>query len=253
MDRLVEEKVETLVETKKEEPLKESKKVVLHKEKIEAQTETAKEEKVETQVAEPKVETSAAHEEKIENKESIVKTYISSFENVTIEDLKKREEAVQEEKAEEVLKAEEHEEEKVEPEQVVVNEIAPQKSVKKLVIEKPNYDFIAKDKKGKKEKVKKKPKLKAVFLACALAVSCVGCVAGTVAIDNLSSQYIELQDEYNLNLLTYLKDINNLNATNKGLEFIETYPEDLNEISSIGETTNWFDNLVNFITGLFGG
>ena len=69
MDRLVEEKVETLVETKKEEPLKESKKVVLHKEKIEAQTETAKEEKVETQVAEPKVETSAAHEEKIENKE----------------------------------------------------------------------------------------------------------------------------------------------------------------------------------------
>lgn len=245
MDRLVEEKVETATEVKVEQtdkPKEVPKKVILHKEELKKQT-----------VEAPEVE-----EEK--PKREMVTSYISEFENVTIKDV--MEKAEQEKELKKIQPIEnidvdegentviESENEKIESgENTIVQQ--PEKTVKKLVIEKPNYDFMVKGK--KKEKVKKKGKLKTILMACALAISCIGCVAGTVVIDNLSGQYLELQDEYHLNLLTYLKDINNLNVTNKGLEFIETYPEDFNDASSIGKTTNWFDNLTNFITGLFGG
>ena len=71
--------------------------------------------------------------------------------------------------------------------------------------------------------------------------------------DQLNNNYLELQDTYDLNLRSYLSNINKLNITNQGLEFLETYPEELNTPSSIGETTNWFDRIANFIAGLFGG
>ena len=171
--------------------------------------------------------------------------------NLTISDVKQLE-SEEEKTVEEEKFSEPQVEQEVEKEQIVLQETQEQSEpVKKLVIERPNYDFIGDKKTGTKKK--KKSKLKAALLCCTLAACCVGCVTGSIVIDNLNSQYIELQDEYSLNLATYLRNINNLNATNQGLEFIETYPEDINEISSIGETTNWFDNLSNFIAGIFGG
>ena len=233
MDRLILEKVEkeTKVETEKKQTA------------IEQQSEVKKTDnlsKAETQIQEKKAE-------KIEYNDS----YVSSFENLTISDVKQLE-SEEEKTVEEEKFSEPQGEQEVEKEQIVLQETQEQSEpVKKLVIERPNYDFIGDKKTGAKKK--KKSKLKAALLCCTLAACCVGCVTGSIVIDNLNSQYIELQDEYSLNLATYLRNINNLNATNQGLEFIETYPEDINEISSIGETTNWFDNLSNFIAGIFGG
>lgn len=172
--------------------------------------------------------------------------YLSSFKNLTLKDVKKEEvkTAPAEISSEDI-------EPKEEVKEVDVPKVQEEKKAKKttLIIEKPNYDLMPK----KKGAVKKKKKFKTVLLACALAVCSIGCVAGAVVCDNMNSHYMQLEDSYNLNLIDYLNKINNLNATNKGFEFIETYPEEINEISSIGESTNWFDNLVNFITGLFGG
>ena len=91
------------------------------------------------------------------------------------------------------------------------------------------------------------------MLACALAICSVLCVSGAVMCDQLNDNYLELQDTYDLNLRTYLSNINKLNITNQGLEFLETYPEELNAPSDIGKSSNWFDRLANFIAGLFGG
>lgn len=172
--------------------------------------------------------------------------YLSSFKNLTLKDVKKEEvkTAPAEISSEDI-------EPKEEAKEVDVPKVQEEKKAKKttLIIEKPNYDLMPKEKGA----VKKKKKLKTALLACALAVCSIGCVAGAVVCDNMNSHYLQLEDSYNLNLIDYLNKINNLNATNKGFEFIETYPEEINEISSIGESTNWFDNLVNFITGLFGG
>lgn len=172
--------------------------------------------------------------------------YLSSFKNLTLKDVKKEEvkTAPAEISSEDI-------EPKEEAKEVDVPKVQEEKKAKKttLIIEKPNYDLMPKEKGA----VKKKKKLKTALLACALAVCSIGCVAGAVVCDNMNSHYMQLEDSYNLNLIDYLNKINNLNATNKGFEFIETYPEEINEISSIGESTNWFDNLVNFITGMFGG
>ena len=235
MDRLILEKVEkeTKVETEKKQTAIEQQPEV---------KETDNLSKAETQIQEKKAE-------KIEYNDS----YVSSFENLTISDVKQLESEEEKTVEEESEKFSEPQvEQEAEKEQIVLQETQEQSEpVKKLVIERPNYDFIGDKKTGTKKK--KKSKLKAALLCCTLAACCVGCVTGSIVIDNLNSQYIALQDEYSLNLATYLRNINNLNATNQGLEFIETYPEDINEISSIGETTNWFDNLSNFIAGIFGG
>lgn len=235
MDRLILEKVEKeiKVETEKKQTAIEQQPEV---------KETDNLSKAETQIQEEKAE-------KIEYNDS----YVSSFENLTISDVKQLESEEEKTVEEESEKFSEPQvEQEVEKEQIVLQETQEQSEpVKKLVIERPNYDFIGDKKTGTKKK--KKSKLKAALLCCTLAACCVGCVTGSIVIDNLNSQYIALQDEYSLNLATYLRNINNLNATNQGLEFIETYPEDINEISSIGETTNWFDNLSNFIAGIFGG
>ena len=182
--------------------------------------------------------------EKEEVEEEIYNGYLSNFENLTLSDVKSQETV--DEVAEEVQSEEIEDEQKVSPPQV-----KEEKTVKKLIIEKPNYDFIAKS--NKKEKPKRKGKLKTIVLACALAICSVLCVSGAVMCDQLNNNYLELQDTYDLNLRTYLSNINKLNITNQGLEFLETYPEELNAPSDIGKTSNWFDRLANFIAGLFGG
>ena len=232
MDRLIleakTEVKEASVQTQAEEK-QEVKKATLE-EKVISKQEQKEQEKIEEKV------------EDVEEKKEIYDGYLSNFENLTLSDVKPQEAVKEQEPVAQVA------EEVVEEEKPLV---VQERTVKKLIIEKPNYDFIAKS--NKKEKPKRKGKLKTIVLACALAVCSVLCVSGAVMCDQLNNNYLELQDTYDLNLRSYLSNINKLNITNQGLEFLETYPEELNTRSSIGETTNWFDRIANFIAGLFGG
>ena len=236
MDRLI-------LEAKTKEAKTEAKEASVQaqaEEKQEVKKETTLEEKVISKQEQKEQE--ITEEEKEEVEEEIYNGYLSNFENLTLSDVKSQETV--DDVAEEVQSEEIEDEQKVSPPQV-----KEEKTVKKLIIEKPNYDFIAKS--NKKEK--KKGKLKTIVLACALAICSVLCVSGAVMCDQLNDNYLELQDTYDLNLRTYLSNINKLNITNQGLEFLETYPEELNAPSDIGKTSNWFDRLANFIAGLFGG
>lgn len=234
MDRLIleakTEVKEKSVETKAEEKQEVKKKEITLEEKVISKQEQKEQEKIEEKV------------EEVEEKKEIYDGYLSNFENLTLSDVKPQEAVKEEEPVAEVA------EEVVEEEKPLA---VQERTVKKLIIEKPNYDFIAKS--NKKEKPKRKGKLKTIVLACALAVCSVLCVSGAVMCDQLNNNYLELQDAYDLNLRSYLSNINKLNITNQGLEFLETYPEELNAPSDIGKTSNWFDRIANFIAGLFGG
>lgn len=208
----------------------EVKKATTLEEKVISKQEQKEQEKIEEKV------------EEVEEKKEIYDGYLSNFENLTLSDVKPQEAVKEQEPVAQVA------EEVVEEEKPLA---VQERTVKKLIIEKPNYDFIAKS--NKKEKLKRKGKLKTIVLACALAICSVLCVSGAVMCDQLNDNYLELQDTYDLNLRTYLSNINKLNITNQGLEFLETYPEELNAPSDIGKTSNWFDRLANFIAGLFGG
>ena len=252
MDKDVLEKVETKVEQKTiaETKVETEKQVKLAEKSVETKKETSLEKPAVTMASK---ETSTEQEKPIaEEKPSTYTAYISTFENLTLKDVKKVEEDKEENvtRDEDIVASEQPKAEgKPEKEEIKAEEKEEKPKKTTLIIEKPNYDLMSK----KKGNIKKKKKLKTALLACALAVCTIGCVAGSVVLDNMNSHYMQIEDSYNLNLINYLNKINNLNATNKGFEFIETYPEEINEISSIGESTNWFDNLVNFITGLFGG
>ena len=261
MDRsktLVEEIKETIKEEAVASEKIQEKKISLKKESIQRQAISFVVENKQENPENLKVE--EAEEESVQESQQAepINSYVSNFENLTISDVKKEVEQQEKEKVkkekQEILEKFVEEEKtgsQIEPQAEIAVETEEEKPVKKLVIERPNYDFIS-EKKGKEKKAKKS-KLKTVAVACALAVATVGCVAGSVVIDSMQSSYIELQDEYSLNLVTYLRNISNLNATNSSMDFLETYPEDLNNPSSIGETSNWFDNLTNFIAGIFGG
>lgn len=236
MDRLILEAKTKEAKTEAKEASVETKVEI----KQEVKKETTLEEKVISKQEQKAQE--ITEEEKEEVEEVIYNGYLSNFENLTLSDVKSQE------TVDEV--AEEVQSEEIEVEQKVSSpQVEEEKTVKKLIIEKPNYDFIAKS--NKKEK--KKGKLKTIVLACALAICSVLCVSGAVMCDQLNDNYLELQDTYDLNLRTYLSNINKLNITNQGLEFLETYPEELNAPSDIGKSSNWFDRLANFIAGLFGG
>ena len=248
MDKEVLEKVETKVEPKatSETKVETEKQKKLAEDFICAYPIPKKAEKDVSLNIDKKEEASQQVDLKKEPESEPLSEYLSSFKNLTLKDVKKEEvkTAPAEISSEDI-------EPKEEAKEVDVPKVQEEKKAKKttLVIRKPNYDLMPKEKGA----VKKKKKLKTALLACALAVCSIGCVAGAVVCDNMNSHYLQLEDSYNLNLIDYLNKINNLNATNKGFEFIETYPEEINEISSIGESTNWFDNLTNFITGMFGG
>lgn len=259
MDRsktLVEETKETIKEEAVASEKVHEKKISLKKESIQRQAISFVVENKQENSENLKVEEAEEGVEQESQQAEPINSYVSNFENLTISDVKKEieqqeKEKVKKEKQKILEKFVEEERSQIEPQAEIAVETEEEKPVKKLVIERPNYDFIP-EKKGKEKKTKKS-KLKTVAVACALAVATVGCVAGSVVIDSMQSSYIELQDQYSLNLVTYLRNISNLNATNSSMDFLETYPEDLNDPSSIGETSNWFDNLTNFIAGIFGG
>ena len=219
-------------------------------------------------LVEVKVEKETQSEKKVE--QTVVKEappinsqYLSNFENLTVADIKREEEKVKEEEAkkmrEALLEAERAEvERKREVEEQALQE--EEKSAKSTnVIEKPNYDLIEENKKIVKLKKRtaskrmKKKKTAALILACALGASAIVCVTNTIILDQMNSYFVQLEDSYKLNLQRYLQNISNLDATKKGMEVIETYPEDLLDAGDIGKKSNWFDKICDFLGGLFGG
>lgn len=206
-------------------------------------------EEVEKQTeAETEVETEVEKEE-TEPQEEYQTEYLKSFSNATLGDMihkdddKKQKEL---EKEKEALIKEQYEEEKEEK-----------------IIEKPNFDLIETNKKvlkfrQKTQKTvlaeKKKSKKLKIALSVGLAISAILCVTNVTILDNYSAHLSELETEfYEVNLPNYLKNIANLDTTKKSMEFLDTYPEEVNNAGDLGEKTNWFDKFSNFISGLFGG
>ena len=177
--------------------------------------------------------------------------YLNSLDNMTIADYKKKEEdkrvaefeAEKEELIQQIYKPAEKEE----------------KQVSQNIIEKPNYDFIEENKKVVKFKQKNSPKKKpskkfsGIAIACALGISSLICVTNCAIVEAMNSNYLQISETYNLNLLDYLKNINNLDNAQNGMEMIETYPDELLEAGDIGKESNWFDRICNYIVGIFGG
>lgn len=192
MDRLIEEKA------------------VESKEKIVTEEETV----VENEKVEEK-------EEKIVVQPDPPYSYVYSFENITIGDIRKEEEK---------KKAEQFKQEKQELLKEQFKETPPQepqqdKSDK--IIEKPNYDLLEDNKKivkltkqEKQKKVKKK-KLAGLAIACALGASAIICVTNAVIIDNMNANYIQIDETYKFNLSKYLRDIYNLDTTKKSMELFD--------------------------------
>ena len=179
--------------------------------------------------------------------------YLNSLENITIADFKKQEDEkvfAEFEKEKEILIAQQYEkiEQKEEKQEVSQN-----------IIEKPNYDLIEENKKIVKikqktySKKKSNKKLASIAIACALGVSSVIAITNCVIIENMSANYMQIDETYKLNLAKYLKNINNLDQAQNSMEFLETYPEDLLDAGDTGEKSNWFDRFCNFIGGIFGG
>ena len=181
---------------------------------------------------------------------------------MTVADFKKQEEEkrIKEFQLEKEKLIEKQFEKKEAPQQEQKEEKAFKQEVSQNIIEKPNYDFIQESDKvvklSRKENAKKKPRKKrlSLFLSIALGISAIICVSNVIAIDQMSSNLASIEYElYEVNLPKYLKDIADLDTTKKGMEFIETFPEEEFDAGEAGKKSNWFDKLCNFFSGLFGG
>lgn len=190
-------------------------------------------------------------------------SYVNSFEGQTIADIKREEE--KKEHAEFVVEKEKLIQEqfvekplKIESETKEEKEEKSEKSVN--VIEKPNYDLIEEPKKTiklkKKENLKQKKRpnrLASIVLACVLGASAIVCIANFSVLDQMQNNLTNIEETYNLRLDKYMKNILNLDTTKKSMEFIETYPDKLQNAGDLGKKSNWFDRLCNYLGGLFGG
>lgn len=184
---------------------------------------------------------------KIENQPN--NAYINSFKDMTVSDI--REMQVQVETKEVLDKKEE----------LIAEQFEVEEEKVESIIEKPNYDLleenkkIVKLKKNSKESKKKKvsKKFAGIAIALTLAMSGIICVVNTILIDNYSAQFFEIEDKYNFNLLTYLRNIYNLDTTKESMELFDTYPEEILEAGEQSQQTNWFDRICNFFGKLFGG
>lgn len=209
------------------------------------------------------VDTFSEQQKDKKKEENVVKekppvSYLNSFENMTVADIRREEEKRQAE----AFKVEKEELIEQQFEEESTQETTPQEEKQQAnqnVIEKPNYDLLEENPKvvklktkTQKKKVSKK-KFAGLALACALGACAIVCVANTIAIDELSSNYFQIEEQYNFKLGSYLKDIYNLDTTKKSMEMIETYPDDILDAGDLGQKSNWFDNICNFIAGLFGG
>ena len=79
------------------------------------------------------------------------------------------------------------------------------------------------------------------------------CLASGIQLIDASNALSAAQTQYEISLSQLIKKMSKIDSGNNMLELIETYPTELQEPSSISESTNWFDKICNFISGLFGG
>lgn len=136
------------------------------------------------------------------------------------------------------------------------------------VVQTPNYDLIKEISPEKRKKIYKiektdiqkenKPftiskKLKLILFALVFMVGGAFCLSSGIDMLNSTSVLNTAQTEYELSLSKLLKKISKTDSGNKTLELLETYPEELRDPSTIEESSNWFDTICNFISGLFGG
>ncbi len=216
-----------------------------------AETETKeKEVQVQTEVA-------AAQEQEPAQKET--NSYINSFKDMTVADIKREEERKEQEefkKQKEVLLKQQYEE-KIE-EQTEQQE-QKQEQASQKIIEKPNYDLIEENpkvlrlKKRTKEKKALSKKTAGIILSCTLGAAVIISVANFVVIDQMQSSFSQIESSYNLKLSDYLQRLTELDGTKMGTEIIETYPDENKPAGDLGKKSNWFDRLCNFIGRLFGG
>ena len=146
-------------------------------------------------------------------------------------------------------------------------ELAKVESKVSQVIEKPNYDYIESLSPAEKEKVFKiekeeqeKPKvrfgkLKTVALAILFAIFGVWGIVNIAKLDSLNSSVAKTETIYQLNIVTYAKNLATLDATStENMEnLLPTIPDKENMATEIAQQSNWFDRFCNFIAGLFGG
>ncbi len=130
-----------------------------------------------------------------------------------------------------------------------------------LIIEKPNYELMEELPKRKKKvlsirenKTTHKPKLKLKYaiLGVTLGLFIGISISNTVMISALEQSYIEATEKYELNLAQLIQNVEKLDITSEGVDFIETYPDE-GDVGTIAEQTNWFDKICNFFSRLFGG
>ena len=177
--------------------------------------------------------------------------YLKSFEDMTLADMINKEDV---EKEKELQK---------QKEELIEQQFTQEEKEEEKIIEKPNFDLIEPDKRviklrRKQEKFqpkeRKKSKKFGIALAIGLGIASVLCVTNVAILENYSSSLSQLETEfYEVNLPKYLKDVANLDTTKKSMEFLDTYPEEINQAGELGTKTNWFDKFCNFWSGLFGG
>lgn len=160
---------------------------------------------------------------------------------------------------------------KIKPREEIKQEVQPKQEIKNSgaskVIEKPNYDLIEELSEAEREKVyvvekeqapltqKKPSKFLKIALAILFGIFGVWGIVNITRIDVVSNQVADIAQEYNMNLISYMNNLKNLDATNSEnmQNLIETIPDQELKSSGIGSQSNWFDRFCNFMSGLFGG
>ena len=148
-------------------------------------------------------------------------------------------------------------------------EMKKEMAAKEQAITRPNYDMIQEISPEKRKKIykvekveseeKPKPfafnkKLKTILFAIVFIVAgAFMLTSGIELIDAANSLSSSQTTYYDIKLPGLIKKIDGIDNSNKALELIETYPDEIEEPSSISKNTNWFDRICNFISGLFGG
>lgn len=177
--------------------------------------------------------------------------YLKSFEDMTLGDMINKEEVARQKELQK------------EKEQLIEQQYTQEEKQEEKIIEKPNFDLIEPDKrviKLRKKQAKTQPKERTknkkfgLILAIGLGIASILCVTNVAILEHYSSSLSQLETEfYEVNLPKYLKDVANLDSTKKSMEFLDTYPEEINDAGELGTKTNWFDKFCNFWSRLFGG
>lgn len=143
-------------------------------------------------------------------------------------------------------------------------------NIESSIIEKPNYDFIeelSEEQRAKVFKIEKgaeladsKPKshrnlFKTIIFSVLFAIFGIWGIVNVSTIDTVGSQIAEVTTEYNTNLIKYLNNLHNLDATNSNNmeNLFETIPNEEGSPNTIETQSNLFDRICDFIAGLFGG